>query len=98
MLKGALVTIAMGTQREIAAKALEGGGDYCLALEENRPLLHADAERFFADPAKDKISTHTTTDGDHGRIEERSTPSATTWTGCSRIGAMQANPPSPDSR
>ncbi len=72
MLKGALVTIdAMGTQKDIAAKVIEGGGDYCLALKENHPLLHAEVERFFADPAQAMISTHTTTDGDHGRIEER---------------------------
>lgn len=72
MLKGALVTIdAMGTQIEIAAKVLDSGGDYCLALKENRPLLHAEVERFFSDPAQNMVSTHTTTDGDHGRIEER---------------------------
>ena len=72
MLKGALVTIdAMGTQIEIAEQIVEGGGDYCLALKGNRPLLEAEVERFFADPDQDKIATHTTTDGDHGRIEQR---------------------------
>jgi predicted transposase YbfD/YdcC len=72
MLKGALVTIdAMGTQIEIAEKILKRGGDYCLALKENRPVLYADVERFFADPVKEKVSADTTTDGDHGRIEER---------------------------
>lgn len=72
MLKGALVTIdAMGTQIEIAEKIIEGGGDYCLALKGNHPVLHADVERYFADTGTDKLASHTTIDGDHGRIEER---------------------------
>jgi predicted transposase YbfD/YdcC len=72
MLKGALVTIdAMGTQVEIAETIIEGGGDYCLALKGNHPVLHADVERFFADPGADELPAHTTIDGDHGRIEER---------------------------
>ena len=72
MLKGALVTIdAMGTQVEIAQKIIDSGGDYCLTLKGNRPVLHADVERFFADLDADEVSTHTTIDGDHGRIEER---------------------------
>ena len=72
MLKGALVTIdAMGTQIEIAQQIVDGGGDYCLALKENRPLLHAEVERFFADPKAEIAATHSTTDGDHGRIEQR---------------------------
>ena len=71
-LKGALVTIdAMGTQVEIAQKIIDGGGDYCLALKANHPLLHAEVERFFGDPKAEVAARHTTTDGDHGRIEER---------------------------
>jgi predicted transposase YbfD/YdcC len=71
-LKGALVTIdAMGTQSEIAEMIVEKGGDYCLALKENRPVLYADVERFFADPPPDAVATFKTTDGDHGRLEER---------------------------
>src|SRR5436190_15490362 len=46
-IQGALVTIdAMGTQTDIAKKILERGGDYLLALKGNRPVLHADGERF----------------------------------------------------
>ena len=71
-IKGALVTIdAMGTQTDIAAKILERGGDYLLALKENRPVLHADVERFFADAPNDAVTTLQTTDGDHGRLEIR---------------------------
>lgn len=41
-LKGSIVTIdAMGCQTEIAAKVVDGGGDYCLALKGNQGNLHA---------------------------------------------------------
>jgi predicted transposase YbfD/YdcC len=72
-LMGALVTIdAIGTQSEIADKIVARGGDYLLALKANRPLLHQDVVAFFDDPPADMLaSAHTTTDGDHGRIEER---------------------------
>ena len=71
-LNGALVTIdAIGTQTEIAEMIVEKGGDYCLALKENRPVLYGDVERFFADPPPDAVATFKTTDGDHGRLEER---------------------------
>ena len=72
-LRGALVTIdAMGTQTDIAEKIVERGGDYLLALKANRPLLHQEVEEFFKAPPADMLQAmHDTTDGDHGRIEER---------------------------
>lgn len=72
-LTGALVTIdAMGTQSDIAEAILRGGGDYLLALKRNRPALHADVERFFAEPPEGMVEpVHETSDADHGRIERR---------------------------
>jgi predicted transposase YbfD/YdcC len=71
-LQGAIVTIdAMGTQIDIAQKILDGGGDYCLSLKENRPLLHDEVERFFADPEANDVTTEMTVDNDHGRLEVR---------------------------
>jgi predicted transposase YbfD/YdcC len=72
-LAGALVTIdAMGTQIEIADKIVARGGDYVLALNGNRPVLHKDVVGFFDDPPAEMLQpAHETTDGDHGRIEER---------------------------
>lgn len=71
-LNGALVTIdAMGTQTKIADTIVRGGGDYLLALKENRPLLYADVEAFFADPATRACEHFETIDADHGRIEQR---------------------------
>jgi len=41
-LQGSVVTIdAAGCQKEIAAKIVQGGGDYCLALKGNQGKLHA---------------------------------------------------------
>ena len=72
-LRGALVTIdAMGTQTDIAEKIVERGGDYLLALKANRPLLHHEVAEFFDAPPADMLEpVYDTTDGDHGRIEER---------------------------
>lgn len=72
-LAGALVTIdAIGTQTEIADKIVQRGGDYLLALKGNRPALHRDVAAFFDDPPAEMLEPpHETTDGDHGRIEER---------------------------
>lgn len=72
-LAGALVTIdAMGTQTAIAETIVRQGGDYLLALKENRPATYADVARFFANPPADMIKTpFETTDGEHGRIEMR---------------------------
>jgi predicted transposase YbfD/YdcC len=51
-LKGVIVSIdAMGTQKEIAARIIDKGGDYVLALKGNQTSLHEDAALFFADPA-----------------------------------------------
>jgi len=71
-LAGALVTIdAVGTQSAIAATILARGGDYLLALKGNRPATFGEVEAFFADPPPGALETHTTTDGEHGRIATR---------------------------
>ena len=73
VLKGAVVTIdAMGTQTEIAQIIIDKGGDYCLSLKENRPLLHAEVEKFFADPTAPGVATcDEVAENDHGRLEIR---------------------------
>ena len=78
-IEGAIVTIdAMGCQRKIARKIVDKKADYVLALKGNQTSLHDDAELFVAEQkAKGfqdtKISRHTSVDGDHGRIETRTT-------------------------
>lgn len=78
-IEGAVVTIdAMGCQREIAGKIIDKKADYVLALKGNQGSLREDVELFASEQKangfKDTtISQHRTVDGDHGRIETRTT-------------------------
>ena len=70
-LTGMLVTgDAAHCQAETARLIQARGGDWLFALKANRPLVLAEVERFFADPAS-PVERHTTLDADHGRIEVR---------------------------
>lgn len=71
-LAGALVTIdAIASNPDIAQAVVEHGADYLLAVKTNQPSLHAEIERFFADPSAKPVDTHRDIDKGHGRIEER---------------------------
>ena len=78
-IEGAIVTIdAIGCQRDIAADILASKADYMLALKGNQGRLREDVELFAAEQKangfKDSlVSRHETVDGDHGRIETRTT-------------------------
>ena len=78
-IEGAIVTIdAMGCQREIAQKVVEKKADYVLALKGNQGSLREDVELFVAEQKAagfkhTRISTDQTVDGDHCRIETRTT-------------------------
>jgi predicted transposase YbfD/YdcC len=78
-IEGAIVTIdAMGCQRAIAQKIVDKKADYVLALKGNQGSLCEDVELFAAEQkakgfANTTISRDQTTDGDHGRIETRTT-------------------------
>lgn len=48
-ISGSLVTIdAMGCQTETAAKIVDGGADFCLAVKGNQPTLFAGIDNFFS--------------------------------------------------
>jgi predicted transposase YbfD/YdcC len=78
-IEGAIVTIdAMGCQRDIAQKVLDKKADYVLALKGNQGSLREDVELFVAEQKAaafngTTISRDETVDGDHGRIETRTT-------------------------
>ena len=78
-IEGAIVTIdAMGCQRDIARQIIDQKADYVLALKGNQGSLREDVELFVAEQKaagfKDtEISRDETVDGDHGRIETRTT-------------------------
>jgi predicted transposase YbfD/YdcC len=76
-LKGALVTIdAMGCQKEIAKKVVQGGGDYVLAVKDNQPHLLEDIQAIIGqalerDFAGYRHDWHETVERRHGRDETR---------------------------
>jgi len=78
-IEGAIVTIdAIGCQRDIAKTIIDKKADYVLALKANQGSLRDDVEVFVAEQkARDfqdtAISRQQTVDGDHGRIETRTT-------------------------
>jgi len=75
-LHGAIVSIdAMGCQREIAAKIIQGGGDYVLMVKGNQPTLLAAIEDSFSEAdkaaSKTKARRRTTEEKSRGRLETR---------------------------
>ena len=76
-LAGAIVTIdALGCQKEIAKKIVDGGGDYVLAVKENQPKLHAAIQRHFdelheTDFVAGDCRRRETKEKGHGRVEQR---------------------------
>lgn len=74
---GCIVTIdAMGCQKEIAKKIVEGQADYVLALKENHPDLLEDVRLYFQDTYPETkrsqdIQRYVTKEKGHGRIETR---------------------------
>lgn len=77
VLSDAVVTMdAMGCQTEIVEKIVAAGADYVLAVKSNQPQLHDDIQDFFSEAERMSFEcldfeSRSTTDGDHGRIENR---------------------------
>jgi len=76
-LEGAIVTIdAAGCQKNIAAKIVDGKGDFVLALKGNQGKLFDDAQLLLGchirdDFANCPVSRHVEIEKGHGRLEER---------------------------
>lgn len=77
-ISGCLVTIdAMGCQREIADTIVNAKADYCLAVKDNQPTLHAAIRQFFSEHVETDFADtpmrefHSEEKG-HGRHEHRS--------------------------
>ncbi len=95
--KGATITIdAMGTQARIAAKIIEKGAQYVLALKGNHSDLHDDVKFYFENETH--ISNIVTNNSGHGREETREyflesniewLPGRTKWAGLAAIGAVR---------
>jgi len=76
-LEGAIVTIdAAGCQKNIAAKIVDGKGDFVLALKGNQGKLFDDAQLLLGCHIRDDfahcpVSRHVEIEKGHGRLEER---------------------------
>jgi predicted transposase YbfD/YdcC len=73
-----IITIdAMGCQKDIAQKILDGRGDYVLAVKQNQPKLYEAIESFFESHWDDNdwvggpCRRHETHEQGHGRTEDR---------------------------
>jgi predicted transposase YbfD/YdcC len=75
--QGATITIdAMGCQKEIAQKIINGHGDYVLAVKENQPKLHEAIQDLFSDERQSDLLSlphrqHQTSETSHGRRDQR---------------------------
>lgn len=77
-LDGATVTIdAIGCQRDVARRVVEGGGDYVLAVKGNQPALHAGVKALLDEAVLGSFRgmshgyCEQTDGGGHGRVETR---------------------------
>lgn len=72
---GAHITAdAMNTQKKIARKIHEKGGDYTLSLKDNHKTLREEIQAYFHKVTRDepdRIAVHEEVDGGHGRVEKR---------------------------
>jgi predicted transposase YbfD/YdcC len=74
VLEGRVITAdSLLTQREIAQRIVDGGGDYLLPVKENQPLLRGDIALVFAESKllQDAITEARAVAQHGGRIEER---------------------------
>lgn len=66
---------AQGCQKRIATALSDAGADYIPALKNNQPTLHGEVREFFellqGHDTDYTMSTYSTTDDGHGRVEER---------------------------
>ena len=69
-----ITTDALNTQKDIAAKIIDKGGDYALPVKGNHKTLREDIELAFDTTAENRWNTSVykeTTDEGHGRVEVR---------------------------
>jgi predicted transposase YbfD/YdcC len=74
LLEGRVITVdALLTQRAIAQRLVEGGGDYVMIVKGNQPQLQQDIRLVFQEPTAraETMTACETVDSGHGRLEER---------------------------
>ena len=71
-LRGSIVTAdALHTQEKFAAKLIEQGADYCLAVKQNQKTLYYDIQLCFVDRLETRTLEIEKIELGHGRIETR---------------------------
>lgn len=86
VLEGRVITVdALLTQRTIAHRIVESGGDYVMLVKGNQAQLQHDIHLVFHDPSAgaEARAVIETVDSGHGRIEERRLTASTALTGYS---------------
>jgi predicted transposase YbfD/YdcC len=86
VVEGRVITVdALLTQRAIAQRIVEGGGDYVMIVKGNQPQLHQEIEEVFQDPTvlAETMTASETVDSGHGRIEPRRLTTSTALVGYS---------------
>lgn len=84
VLEGRIITAdSLLSQREIAQRIIDSGGDYLLPVKDNQPLLREDIALVFKESKllKDTITAARTVDQHGGRIEERRLRASTALVG-----------------
>ena len=103
-IKGCIITIdAMGCQKDIAERITVSEADYVLSLKGNQTTLHEDVRLYFEAveqaPKHYPVSTHSTIEKGHGRIEKRHytlseeidwLPQKSEWAGLKSIGMVRS--------
>ena len=84
VLEGWVITVdALLTQRAIAQRIVEGGGDYVMLVKGNQPQLHQDIQLVFQEThaLAETMTATETGDSGHGRIEQRRLTASTALVG-----------------
>jgi len=99
-LRGVLVTgDAIHCQDQTARTVLQQGGDYLLALKDNRPALYSEVSALFDAAHSQGLDPLVTTDKGHGRIEVRRhyVSHDLSWlSGPKAAAGLPEQPPGPD--
>ena len=101
--EGCIVTIdAMGCQKKITKKIIDGGGDYAIAVKGNQPSLYEAIDGIFGSASVEKLDSsefdfYCSEDKDHGRHETRwclvtdnleKVPMCSEWKGVQTVGIV----------
>lgn len=98
VLENRVITMdALLTQRDVAQRIVDGGGDYVMVVKGNQTTLHEEIATLFAIPevVAQTLLSVTTLDIGHGRIEHRQIRTSTAlcdytaWVGVEQVFAIE---------